>query len=222
MDLQQQRTTRPNYSKLRIAPDQILQLLTQCYTNQVHQQRREVVECAKELESVAKWLHISTTKPWLIIYGSIGNGKTTTAKAITAMYEALKRNADERLKERWQIPKEGQPPLEQLQALQIPTICTAQQISAQAGNNPEEYNKVKNSPILIIDDVGIEPTRVMHFGTEISPIAELLYHRYDRRMMTIITTNKDFEELSATYGERIADRLKEVASKVGYIAKSYR
>jgi len=60
---------------------------------------------------------------------------------------------------------------------------------------------------LILDDVGSER------GTEweITAIRNLLTVRYERRLRTILTTNLSIEELGQCYGQRIADRLADVA-----------
>lgn len=199
-----------------------MELLKECYQINVRERGRELVAYPHELENVAKWLHCSVLKPWVLICGSVGNGKTTTTNAISSLYKALKANAGEMLKNRYLIPKQEQTQVDKLASLQVPTIYSSLIICECAVSSSEEYAKIKNIPVLVIDDLGIEPTRVVHFGTEISPIAELLYYRYEHSLMTIITTNKDFEELSEVYGDRLADRFKEVASTVGYNEKSYR
>lgn len=203
----------------------ISQVLHTAYSNEVIQRGKEKITPIKELEDVARWLHISTLKPWLIIYGSVGNGKTTTARAVISLYQTLRNVAIDKLKDRWQLKQQGDEILslyEHIATIHIPQMFSAQDISSFASNDQEQFDKVKGCPFLVIDDIGIEPTRVLNYGTEISPIAEVLYYRYERNMMTILTTNKDFEQLSATYGERISDRLKEVASRIGYKSSSYR
>ena len=65
-------------------------------------------------------------------------------------------------------------------------------------------NEVANcSGLLILDDLGTEKKV---YGEEIIP--QILYLRYARGQYTAITTNLNFEQLRARYGERIADRLK--------------
>lgn len=180
------------------------------------------VQIVPQLSSIATWLNVENKKPWLILYGGIGNGKTTMARTIRDTYDNIQTQAKEKLKNLYLLSAEDRRINDRLAALPTPEIISAVEIATLAASDPESYAKVKRKPILIIDDMGIEALKVMHYGTEINPVAELLYHRYDQRMLTIITTNKDLQQLCSDYGERLADRFKEVAARIGFTAKSYR
>ncbi len=58
-------------------------------------------------------------------------------------------------------------------------------------------------PLLILDDLGTESKS--EFG--LSVLDEIIYHREQDRLPTIITTNKGKDEWKAAFGERIGDRL---------------
>lgn len=77
-------------------------------------------------------------------------------------------------------------------------------------------------PLLLIDDMGIEPVRCLIYGEEYFPISRLLLHRYDKQLTTIIATNLGIEEIEARYGDRVVDRMKETFSVITYEHESYR
>lgn len=79
-----------------------------------------------------------------------------------------------------------------------------------------------DEPLLLIDDMGIEPIRCLVFGEEYYPISRLLLHRYDKQLTTIIATNLDIDEIRSRYGDRVVDRMKETFSVITYEHKSYR
>lgn len=77
-------------------------------------------------------------------------------------------------------------------------------------------------PLLLIDDMGIEPVRCLVYGEEYYPISRLLLHRYDKQLTTIIATNLGVDEIEARYGDRVVDRMKETFSVITYEHESYR
>lgn len=92
----------------------------------------------------------------------------------------------------------------------------------------EHFKKTQGSmryweePLLLIDDMGIEPVRCLVYGEEYYPISRLLLHRYDKQLTTIIATNLGIEEIGARYGDRVVDRMKETFSAIIYDHNSYR
>ena len=76
--------------------------------------------------------------------------------------------------------------------------------------------------MLAIDDVGTEPAEVLHFGNAITPITDLLSIRYDEQLFTIVSSNLTPSQVRQKYGERIADRLNEMAKTVVFQNVSYR
>ena len=73
----------------------------------------------------------------------------------------------------------------------------------------EVFDRWKNKEVLFIDDVGEEPT-VKYYGNGYPIIAQLLKYRYEKRLITHITSNKSPAELGTLYGEGVKDRLKEM------------
>ena len=82
---------------------------------------------------------------------------------------------------------------------------------------------LKNTELLCIDDVGTEPASLKVWGNEVSPLVDLLYHRYDRQLFTIITSNLEGDEdIAKRYGVRVADRFIEMFDLIGFDNSSYR
>lgn len=73
----------------------------------------------------------------------------------------------------------------------------------------EVFDRWKNKEVLFIDDVGEEP-QVKYYGNGYPIIAQLLKYRYEKRLITHITSNKSPAELGTLYGEGVKDRLKEM------------
>ena len=73
----------------------------------------------------------------------------------------------------------------------------------------EVFDRWKNKEVLFIDDVGEEP-QVKYYGNGYPIVAQLLKYRYEKRLITHITSNKSPLELGTLYGEGVKDRLKEM------------
>ena len=65
-----------------------------------------------------------------------------------------------------------------------------------------------------LPNLGTEPSDSVHFGSRRDAVAELLYSRYDKKLVTHFTTNLTALELKDRYGERITDRLREMVLQV--------
>ena len=79
-----------------------------------------------------------------------------------------------------------------------------------------------DEPLLLIDDLGVEPERCLDYGEVNYPITRLLLHRYNRQLTTIIATNLWIEDIQARYGDRVMDRMNECYSVILYGNESYR
>lgn len=154
------------------------------------------------IEKAAKWL-TGNCKPGLLLFGTVGNGKSTLARAIGSLIGILYESAyfDQRKTVRT------------VSALELADI---------AKNEPERFNGIKKAELLAIDDVGTEPSVVKVWGNEISPFVDTIYYRYDRQLFTIMTSNLNAEDLANKYGERIADRFTEMFDRIPFINHSYR
>jgi DNA replication protein DnaC len=120
---------------------------------------------------------------WLVFMGVNGCGKTHLAAAI----------ANYRL-------KEGQP----VKFVVVPDLLDHLR-STFSPDSPVTYDQlfeeVKNAPLLILDDLGKQST---------TPWAEeklyqIINHRYNYRLPTVVTTNCDTDELYSPISSRFVD-----------------
>ena len=102
------------------------------------------------------------------------------------------------------------------------TIVNAMQIVQIRKTDYNKFCKLAEADILGIDDIGTEPAEVQDYGNFIYPIKELLAMRYDAQLFTVFTTNLEPKEIRQRYGDRIADRLNEMMTKVVYRNLTYR
>lgn len=174
------------------------------YSNEVEERRATLIQDEATMGMIAKaakWL-TGDHKPGLLLYGGVGNGKTTLAKAICKTIGILYDSA-------YSTERKG---VCRISALEV----------ARCANDSESFTRLKNQELLFIDDIGTEPANIKSWGNEISPVTELLYFRYDRLLFTIMTSNLNDEELKNRYGLRIADRLAEMFDRLYYQNRSYR
>lgn len=181
-------------------------MLRECYIDEV--QRRGLVftddkETAAHINKAAYWLVNTNCKPGLILFGTVGNGKTTLARAICKLIGILYASA-------LSTERKG---VVSVTALELATI---------AKNEPERFETLKKAELLFIDDVGVEPSVVKVWGNEISPFVDMIYYRYDRQLFTIMTSNLNSEDLAEKYGLRVADRFTEMLDQIVFSNHSYR
>lgn len=171
---------------------------------------------SENTRKVAMWL-CRSSKPWLALGGSPGNGKTTIANAVKVLIEnlAIENQKDKDGNMHW-VGKTGDGRRPNV------TMYTAKQLCDMAKDEPQKYAIVTNAEFLIIDDLGVEPQTVKSYGNEVSPVSDILYHRYNKSMFTLMTTNLSWNEIGTRYGERISDRMKEVMDYIPFVNKSYR
>ncbi len=152
----------------------------------------------EKLHKVTKWLTVSK-RPGLLLYGNCGRGKT-------AMLHALNR-----------MLREGRP-------LSSVNLFTAQDLfdSFKDENRRMAYDDARKSMATLMDDLGCEPSRCVIYGTDYNPIRNFFYSRYDRQLITIVSTNLDDIQIPDIYGERVWDRMKEMFDRISYSGESYR
>ena len=186
--------------------DDVPEMLLIAYTETVKQRMipfKETPEVKEYIAKVAKWLVSHNCKPGLMLYGQVGNGKTTMAKAACSMINTLYHSAlTHECKSVWQIS-----------ALDLAVI---------ARNDSERFERIKKTEMLFIDDLGCEPVTVKSWGNELTPVVELLYHRYDKQLFTIISSNLSDSDFKERYGDRIDDRMREMFDRLSFTNKSFR
>ena len=155
----------------------------------------------RRLSEIGRWI-ADEGETGLLLYGNVGSGKTTIMDAISNLFSCKGIQ--------YRGVNIGFKRLESVELYQMYKF------------KYQEFDEIKKCPLLAIDDFGIEPVYINVFGTDISPISELLYHRYQNRLTTIITTNLAVEDIRKRYGDRIADRFNEMMHCVLFANQSYR
>lgn len=133
----------------------------------------------------------------LMLMGSVGSGKSMLIEISRRSFAYLSRKM-------FQI---------------IPAMKIA---SAYADNDIDTKNIANNTGVLCIDDMGCEPQTVKHYGTEYSPIIEVIHFRYINRRPTFVTTNLDANEIEDYYDARIRNRLKQMCNAIIFKGPSRR
>ena len=152
---------------------------------------------------VAEFLTNKSKKHSLLMCGKCGNGKTTLLKAIQTTFSFLDIHDENNQKV-------------------IVLTQTAKSLNEKAKTDFNSFKRLCSAPLLAIDDLGCEPAEYNAYGNVITPLIDLLEHRYAGQLPTIITTNLKPSEIGERYGERIADRFREIMEKITFTQNSYR
>lgn len=206
--------------KLPISVEEMNGVLCACYEFEVKFRGKEPVmdeHTLAVLGKVARWMVDEKTKSSLLLFGGVGNGKTTVAKSIRRAVSALATTAKNNA-----IIENNVERRDPLALYSTPAFYSAQSIVDETLSDEERYNKLIKSDLIIIDDLGCEPVSAKVFGTELTPTLEILRSRYDSMRSTVITTNLDLESIRTRYGGRILDRMIETYEFIAFESKSYR
>lgn len=167
-----------------------------------------------KFQGLAKWIcGSSSTKRGLVIGGSVGIGKTTIATALrelfnnTSYYGYVMQMSAKYVGDYYKYRDEGDKW----------NIYTGE-------TKVQRFNQPKQSvcKILFIDDLGMEEDEYKDFGTKTQPMAKLLHDRYERGLITIVSTNlESMDKLREKYDDRIMDRLNSYC-KFFYTMESFR
>lgn len=160
--------------------------------------------------SAAKWLINSHGTPGLMLCGLYGNGKTTLAKAIAQLIGFLTEREN------------GYSNRMRMRLIRAKEICRLCSASEKFKEQYDEYQRLFNEPMMIIDDLGEEPREVMVYGMIHTPVIDILEDRYEKQYMTIVTTNLETDDLKNKYGPRVCDRFKEILTSIVFENDSFR
>ena len=196
------RVDRAGYEDLR-------DMVEQAYRHEVARRNGDPVitpDLERKISTVAKWL-IDGKKPGLLLFGSIGSGKTTLARAImrTVNYLYYSVYRDERK-----------------EIAEISSVNLVKLAGTGEKQDEDSFTRFKKREMLFIDDLGLEPAAIKNYGNEILPVVDLLYYRHDRMLFTICTSNLDMEGLEEKYGKRTGSRFYEMFNRIGFTNEDYR
>ena len=212
--LRERRTTMGRF-RLPMSEEQAYEYILAAYITEVQYRYRRFIYndfVEDQVKQVAQCLTASTAKFGIVLCGGCGNGKTTMLKALQNLVRRLN------------ILKPNLPPNAGYSSdnYYVFTIVNAMHIAQLRKTDYNGFCKLAQVDILGIDDVGTEPAEVQDYGNIICPIKELLAMRYDAQLFTVFTTNLEPKDIRLRYGDRIADRLNEMMTKVVYRNPTYR
>jgi len=194
--LLQQRITRTGF-KINLSSEDMRILLTAAYQAEVKSRNMKYQENDETSTIIAKMANVLTTKSHktgIVLCGTCGNGKTTLVRALQNSLIYLKNR---------NLVEHGMP------------IVDAREVA-------DRMRECKTLPLLAIEDMGKEPATKLDYGNVLNPVIEVLEHRYNDQLFTVISTNLTAKEIREKYGERIADRLNEMMNVIIFKNKSFR
>lgn len=133
---------------------------------------------------------------WVLLAGNMGTGKTTLLRLFAQAYGIIER--------------------------QPVKLYSTAKFCLEYGNSGEQAILDNEHGLMCIDDLGVEPKTQNRYGTVSDPISTLLFLRYESKARTFCSTNLDAAKLKARYGNRLADRFKEMFEVVAFTGESKR
>lgn len=134
------------------------------------------------MDALANWL-VESPKYGLMLMGSTGTGKTSLAMSLVHALHADKAGV---------------------------CFTSATEIirSFQYGENGEwVLQRYIRYRVLVIDDLGLESKKCYQYGTQYTPIEDIIRKRSDMRMITIVCTSLGQSGLKERYPVSVYDRL---------------
>lgn len=193
----------------RVGYEDLRDMIEQAYRHEIVRRNGRVEwtsDIEKKISIVARWL-INGKKPGLMLFGSIGSGKTTLARAIMRTINYLY----------YSVYRDQRKEIAEISALNLVKLLAT-------GEKPDEesFLRFQKREMVFIDDLGLEPAAIKNYGNEILPVVDLLYYRHDRMLFTICTSNLDMNDFEQKYGQRTASRFYEMFNRIGFMGDDYR
>lgn len=187
-----------------IEKEALEEMLTQIYRKAVESRGIEFqditgTEVGAKIQKVAEWMTGSPVRSGLIFQGTIGSGKTTLTYAMYGLYKQLAS------------------PVIYTTAYDLHT-----QFKHYLEKEDSRYEEILKAKYLFLDELGSEPERCQSYGTDYTPVQNLISYRYDRKLPTIVTTNLVDDKILDRYGPRMMDRINEMFSILRFKGDSYR
>lgn len=193
------KTTTPRF-RLDVTEAQACDLLTAAYEAEV-ESRHMVFKLDGQTKGHIMQAAVALTKAdkfGIAFCGEVGNGKTTLMSAICNLTAYLFSNEGKYFRK--------------VKATDIAAIY----------ENRKDFRALCEQELLAIDDLGCEPVEVQSYGNILTPTIELLMARYEMQRYTLITTNIEPGKIKDRYGDRIADRFREMLCVIPFTNKTYR
>jgi len=184
-------------------------MIEQAYRHEIVRRNGRVEwtsDIEKKISTATKWL-INGKKPGLLLFGSIGSGKTTLARAIMRTINYLY----------YSVYRDQRKEIAEISALNLVKL-----IATGEKTDEESFLRFQKREMVFIDDLGLEPAAIKNYGNEILPVVDLLYYRHDRMLFTICTSNLDMNDFEQKYGQRTASRFYEMFNRIGFTNDDYR
>ena len=190
------------FLKLKADAEAVFLFLKDEYEKEVSKRRKGMVWDEQTLAAIdlaAKWF-FAGNRDGLLLYGQYGNGKTTLLNCIRRLFK-MDRLWDD--------------------VLMVTTAMVIEDMNS--GSRDENlYRRCCDVDVLLMDEVGVEESTSIVWGTRRTPIQDIIVHRYDRREITVISSNLDDNGLMEKYGLRVMDRIGESYTRIAYPQGSYR
>lgn len=195
--------------RINLPLEKVARILYTCYINEVNSRGRDFIytpEFEEEIWTLAGILTAPSYRFGILMTGICGNGKTTMLHAIRQTLFYIETAFPGSISYSFNL------------ATSVP-IESAKEIINGIMNSGKNY---MNNDVLMIDDLGHEPTEVISYGMVFTPIVDLLERRYARQKFTIISTNLNPDEIRPKYKNRLADRFNEWMHIVQFNNSSFR
>ena len=149
---------------------------------------------------IARWLTNPSAKSSLLMVGGVGTGKTTLLRAVLRTMRQLDRYTSK--------------------------MYVATDLQMTMISTPEIFrDSVLHGSwcsYLLLDDIGEEPVEVKDYGRTLPLFSKIVAERYPYQLPIMLTTNLSVNDIETRYGERTADRLREIADVMTFNNLSYR
>lgn len=154
---------------------------------------------AKYIDAIARWMTGDGSRPWLVLTGIPGTGKSTALRAIRDTFREYGVTAKMFNSSDFQVLFLDNEELTERQILGGDWCL-----------------------VLLLDDVGVEATEIKDFGNVIQPFVKIVEERYNRFLPLVISTNLDGNAIKDRYGIRTIDRFREMSVAVAFGGESFR
>lgn len=201
--------------RFNMSEQDALDTLAAFYTAEVQNRKCEPIfdeNTTSNLQQLASFITSEKPKFGIMLCGNCGNGKTTLMMAFRRTVNWLDAQHHFSFLDDNQYGYRFKP---EMRIVDVREILTS-------SRNPDTFKSLKSANMLGIDDLGKEPAEIMDYGNIMSPVIELIEHRYSNQLFTFITTNLTGKEIRAKYGGRIADRFNEMLHIIVFRDVSYR